>query len=334
MDSRGKAGFHVIFGTGPVGSAAARFLLQKGLPVRLVSRSGCRPAVLFDGLPVDQERRLEFRAADALDLQAVVKASDGASHIYHCANVLYQDWGKVLPSLQQNLVTAALRHGSVLAVADNLYMYARGVAVIDESTAEVPPTRKGLLRKGLHDRLVAAGAGGDLSWTTVRASDYYGPGAVLQSIFGTRLFLDPLFSGKTARLVGDLDTPHTYTYVEDYGQALVVAALDPRAHGRVWIVPNDETRTAREAAALFFRAAGKETRLGAFPRSLITAAGLFNPLLREVREMLYQKEEPYVVDGSRFAAQFDFKATPMEEGVRRTLAWYAATHPAAHAAAA
>ncbi len=56
MDSRGKAGFHVIFGTGPVGSAAARFLLQKGLPVRLVSRSGRRPAVLFDGLPVDQER--------------------------------------------------------------------------------------------------------------------------------------------------------------------------------------------------------------------------------------------------------------------------------------
>ena len=148
MDSRGKAGLHVIFGNGPVGSAAARFLLQKGLPVRLVSRSGRRPAVLFDGLPVDQERRLEFRAADALDLQAVVNASNGASHIYHCANVLYQDWGKVLPSLQQNLVTAALRHGSVLAVADNLYMYARGVSVIDESTAEVPPTRKGLLRKG------------------------------------------------------------------------------------------------------------------------------------------------------------------------------------------
>jgi nucleoside-diphosphate-sugar epimerase len=42
--------------------------------------------------------------------------------------------------------------------------------------------------------------------------------------------------------------------------------------------------------------------------------------------MLYQKENPYVVDGSRFGSLFNFQATPFEEGVRRTLAWYAATH--------
>src|SRR5271157_4096258 len=334
MDSQEKAGLQVVFGTGPVGSAAARFLLEKGLRVRLVSRTGRRPEGLFDGLPSDQEHRLEFSAADALDLQAVMQASSGASHIYHCANVLYQDWGKVLPTLQQNLLTAALRYGSVFAVADNLYMYARGVPVIDENTPEIPPTRKGRLRKDLHDRLVEAGRASALSWTTVRASDYYGPGAKLQSIFGTQLFLDPLFSGKRPRVVGSLDQPHTYTYVEDYGRALVMAALDPRAHGRVWIVPNDRTMTARQAAGIFFKAAGKESRLSVFPRSLIAATGVFNPLLREVTEMLYQKEEPYVVDGSRFAAQLGFKATPMEEGVRRTLAWYAATHPEAGAAAA
>jgi nucleoside-diphosphate-sugar epimerase len=43
-------------------------------------------------------------------------------------------------------------------------------------------------------------------------------------------------------------------------------------------------------------------------------------------EMLYQKEEPYVVDGSRFASEFGFQPTPIEEGVRRTIAWYEATH--------
>jgi nucleoside-diphosphate-sugar epimerase len=50
--------------------------------------------------------------------------------------------------------------------------------------------------------------------------------------------------------------------------------------------------------------------------------------------MLYQKEEPYVVDGSRFALRFGFEPTPIEEGVRRTLAWYEATHGEANKAAA
>jgi nucleoside-diphosphate-sugar epimerase len=334
MDSQKKAGLQVVFGTGPVGSSAARFLLEKGLDVRMVSRSGRRPVGLFDGLSADEERRLEFRAADALDTRAVLDAASGASHIYHCLNVLYQDWGKVLPTLHQNLLAAARQEHAVLAVADNLYMYARGVSVIDENTPEIPPTRKGQLRKDLHDRLLEAGKSEGLAWTTVRASDYYGPGGVLQSIFGTQFFLDPLYNGKLPRVVGSLDQPHSYTYVEDYGRALAVAALAPSAHGRVWIVPNDRTLTARQAAVKFFTAAGRDARLGRFPRSLIAAAGVFNPLLREVTEMLYQKEEPYVVDGSRFAAQFAFAPTPIEEGVRKTLAWYEATHQVGNKAAA
>jgi len=334
MASQKEAGLQVVFGNGPVGSSAARFLLEEGLEVRVVSRTGRRPTGLFDGLSADQERRLEFRPVDALDLQEVLAASSGASHVYHCANVLYQDWWKVLPTLQQNLMSAARQHRSVLAVADNLYMYARGVSVINEDTPETPPTRKGLLRKQLHDRLVEAGNSDGLPWTSVRASDYYGPGATMQSVFGTQLFLDALFKGKRPRVIGDPDQPHSYTYVGDYGRALVVAALAPSAHGRVWIVPTDRTLTARQAAEIFFEAAGRNARLSGIPRSLITAAGVFSPLLHEVTEMLYQKEEPYVVDGSRFASRFGFEPTPIEEGVRRTLAWYEATHRVANKAAA
>jgi nucleoside-diphosphate-sugar epimerase len=319
-------GIHVIFGNGPVGSSAAHFLLQKGHGVRMVSRTGRRPTIVFDDLSKDEQDRLELRSADALDPQAVLAASRGASHIYHCVNVPYQDWPRVLPGLQANLVAAALQEKAVLAVAENLYMYARGVPVISDDTPEVPPTRKGLLRKNLHEKLVEAGKTDGLAWTSVRASDYYGPGAVLQSLFGTQLFLDPLFNGKRPRVVGSLDQPHTYTYVEDYGRALAVAALDSRAQGRSWIVPNDRTLTARQASELFFAAAGrKEARkkeLGVIPRAVIAGLGLFNPLLRELVEMLYQKEEPYVVDGSQFARQFSFTPTTLEEGVRRTIEWY------------
>jgi nucleoside-diphosphate-sugar epimerase len=178
------------------------------------------------------------------------------------------------------------------------------------------------LRKRLHDRIVNAGTEAGLTWTAVRASDYYGPGATLQSMFGTQLFLDPLFNGGRPRLVGNLDQPHTLTYVEDYGSALALAALDPRAHGRSWIVPNDRTRTMREVAEMFMVSAGCKKEIGVFPSPLIAVLGVFSPLLREVVEMLYQRERAYVVDGSRFAERFAFSPTPLEEGMRRTLAWY------------
>ncbi len=318
---------HVIFGNGPVGSAAARYLLEKGFTVRMVSRSGKRPPVLFDDLPAEAAARLHFEAADATSASDTARAARGASHIYHCANVAYQDWWKLLPPMQENLIAAALREKAVLAVTENLYMYQRGVDVIDENTPENPPTRKGLLRKQLHERLETAARSDGLRWTAVRASDYYGPGAGLQSMFGTDLFLDAVFNGKRPRVVGALDQLHSVAYVEDYGRALAVAALDPRAYGRAWIVPNDRARTTRETAQVFFDAAGRKKVLGVYPRAMIAAAGIFNPLLREVVEMLYQKEEPYVVDGSRFSRTFGFQATPLEEGVRRTLAWYGKAHP-------
>jgi nucleoside-diphosphate-sugar epimerase len=315
---------HVIFGSGPVGSAVARYLLGQGLKVRMVSRSGRRPQILFDDLPASQLERLEFAVADARDAEATFRAAKGASHLYHCANVLYQDWATMLPPMQENLVAAALKEKAVLAVTENLYMYARGVDVINESTPEIPPTRKGALRKELHDRLVEAGKTQGLRWTAVRASDYYGPGATFQSMLGTQYFLKPLLNGGRPRVVGSMEQPHSVTYVEDYGRALAVAALDPRAYGRSWIVPNDRTRTARETAQVFFNATGRDKKLGVIPRPLIMALGVFSPLLRELVEMLYQKEEPYVVDGSEFAARFGFSPTPLEEGVRRTLAWYQA----------
>jgi nucleoside-diphosphate-sugar epimerase len=60
------------------------------------------------------------------------------------------------------------------------------------------------------------------------------------------------------------------------------------------------------------------------PRAAFAVAGLFSPLMREVLEVLYQKEEPYIVDGSRFRKTFGFEPTPLEEGVKRTLEWYRA----------
>jgi nucleoside-diphosphate-sugar epimerase len=320
----------VIFGTGPVGFAAARFLLEKGLPVRMVNRSGTLPDHAFPLISPELRTRLEVKSADAMDQSAVRSVIAGASHAYHCANVGYHLWEKLLPTIHSNLMRAAISEGSVLGVAENLYMYARGLPVIDDKARVDPPSRKGRLMQRLHERLPAAGVRDGLKWASVRASDFYGPGATEQSLFGTVRFLDPLFAGKRPLLWGNIDTPHTFTNVEDYGRALAVAALTPKAQGDVWIVPNDRTVTTRTLAEVFFRAAGftngRTPQIRRIPRTGFALMGLVNPLIREILEVLYQKEEPYVVNGDRFRDTFGFKPTPIEDGVRRTLEWYRAAY--------
>lgn len=323
-DHESKEGLQVVFGSGPVGSATTRYLVAQGFRVRLVSRSGRRPPLLFDDLTEAESGRLEFLAADIGEVGEAARAGAGASHLYHCVNLPYQDWSRFLPRFQDNLIAAAQGRGAVLAVSDNLYSYSRGTAVIDVDAPEDPPTRKGALRKSLHEALERAGRERGLVWAAVRASDYYGPGAMLQSLFGASLFLEPLFRNRRPNFFGSLDQPHSLTYVGDFGRALATAALDPAGHGRTWIVPNDRTRTARETARMFITEAGIGKIPRILPRTLIAAAGIFNPLLAELGEMLYQKEEPYIVDGRHFAERFDFSPTPLEEGIRRTIAWYRA----------
>jgi nucleoside-diphosphate-sugar epimerase len=196
------------------------------------------------------------------------------------------------------------------------------VEVINEAAPEIPPSRKGQLQQDLHAWLTEAGERRGLKWVSVRASDFYVPGAILQSVFGTTRFLDPLFAGKRPGLLGDPDQPRTYTYVGDYGRALALAALDPEAYGRAWIVPNDRPMTSREVARLFFAAAARDADVSRIPSFVLAGLGLFSPVIRELGEVLYQKEEPCVVDGSLFGSRFGFTPTPLEEGVRTTFEWY------------
>ena len=51
--------------------------------------------------------------------------------------------------------------------------------------------------------------------------------------------------------------------------------------------------------------------------------GLFNPMIRELKEMIYQFEIPFIVDDSEYKRVFgDVTATPSSEGVKQTVAWY------------
>jgi len=44
--------------------------------------------------------------------------------------------------------------------------------------------------------------------------------------------------------------------------------------------------------------------------------------MREMVEMLYEFEEPFVLDHSAFAQAFGEDATPLREAIRQTVSWY------------
>jgi nucleoside-diphosphate-sugar epimerase len=56
--------------------------------------------------------------------------------------------------------------------------------------------------------------------------------------------------------------------------------------------------------------------------------GLVNPGMREMIEMFYEFEEPFVMDHSKFERAFGEHATPLRETIHGTVRWYREERPA------
>ncbi len=87
-------------------------------------------------------------------------------------------------------------------------------------------------------------------------------------------------------------------------------------------MPNAETLTTRQFITLAFEIAGLPVKISRASRAMLTVAGLFIPEAREMIEMLYEFEKPFVVDSSKFTRAFGVSATPLRESIAKTLEWY------------
>ena len=58
------------------------------------------------------------------------------------------------------------------------------------------------------------------------------------------------------------------------------------------------------------------------PPLLLRALGLVNPTVRELVEMQYQFEEPFIVDSSKITTKLGVHATPIDQALADTLATY------------
>ncbi|RKY15273.1 MAG: hypothetical protein DRQ55_19770, partial [Planctomycetota bacterium] len=120
------------------------------------------------------------------------------------------------------------------------------------------------------------------------------------------------------------DQPHTYSYIPDIARGLAILGERDEADGRVWHLPNAAAPTTRQFIEQVYAAAGTEPQIQAMPGWMVGLVGLFNGNVRELKEMLYEFEEPFVVDDSRFEAAFGSHATPLADAIEATVAWYRA----------
>ncbi|WP_203337584.1 NAD-dependent epimerase/dehydratase family protein [Nocardioides limicola] len=294
---------HVIIGAGPVGRATAAALQQRGAEVVLASRSG------RDGTT----------AVDATSPDALARLADGAVALYNCVNPpAYDKWPELWPPVARALLESAERSGAVLVTAANLYPYGPVPGgEMREGMPDSAPGPKAQVRAQMTAEAFAAHRAGRIRAVEVRGSDYMGAGpgdyAHVPRVVAKAL------RGKTVSVLGSAHQPHTWTDVRDMGRALATVAGEESAWGRVWHAPSNAPRSQAEAVNDVLASVGaKPVTVKAMPQALLTIASPFVPVVRELRETLYQFTAPYVMDSSEITATFGLEPTSWDEVCRRT----------------
>ncbi|MBC9004351.1 NAD-dependent epimerase/dehydratase family protein [Micromonospora aurantiaca] len=307
---------HVIVGAGPVGTATARLLAERGERVRVVTRRGTGP----------EHPAIERVAADAADADRLAALTEGADALHNCANPQYHTWPTDWPPLAAALLTAAERSGAVLATVGNLYGYGPVDAPMTEATPLAATGVKGRVRNRMWADALAAHRAGRARVTEVRGSDYIGLGGTSLPM----MVLPKVLAGHRVFLPVAWDAPHTWTYVGDVARTLVAAATDPRAWGRAWHVPSAPPMSMRALADRAAKRAGAPApRLTRMPYPVLWLGGLADPFAREMRETAHQFAGPFVMDSTAASETFGIEGTPLDRVVDEMVTGLRAAAPAA-----
>ncbi len=299
---------YVVVGAGPVGTELSQLLASRGEEVMVVTRSGGQSAG-----PITRV------AADASDPERLTELATGAKALFNCANPGdYTTWEQVWPPLAASLLTAAEHTGATLVITGNLYPYGPTEAPMVEGQPDTAVDHKGRLRARMWAEALAGHQAGRVHAVEVRGSDYLGPrvggnGHVSRHVATAR-------RGKAAQVIGRPDLPHTWTDVGDMARTLAAVADREDSWGQVWHAPSNEPRSQREALTDVLAAGGlPAVTVRGTPDWTLAVAGLFSPLVRELRETSYMFRRPYVMDSARTQEFLGFAPTPWDEVCRRTV---------------
>ncbi|GAB5429415.1 MAG: SDR family oxidoreductase [Devosia indica] len=290
-------GYHAILGgDGAIGRATLEAVKARGIDGKALTRAD----------------------ANAMNPEALVRVLDGAEVVYDCVGLPYNSdlWTTGFPAISNALVTACEKTGSRIVYFDNVYLYGPAPLPVpfDEKTPRNPPSRKGRARKTAVEIVMDAHRAGRVRATVGRAADFYGPGAVNSPFYIS--FLENMLKGKAPQVAMPEGPVHTYAYTEDMGRGLVTLALDDGASGEEFHLPVGPAVKVSDMAALFNKALGTSLKVTHIPDIVLLGASLFQPLIREVREMSYQYKTDYIMSDNKFRQRYPkFMSTSYGDGI-------------------
>lgn len=295
---------------GAIANELSSLLAARGTPFRQVSRKG-----------VGASGATETLAADISDKEQATLAVAGSSIVFLLVGLKYDHrvWEETWPRIMANTIEACKRAGAKLVFFDNVYMYGRVRGPMTEETPYRPTSRKGEVRARIATSLQETWKSGNLTAMIARSADFYGPRAA--NGIANALVFDPLSKGRKANcLISDL-LPHSYTYTPDAATALLMLAETESAWNQVWHLPTAaDPPSGRGFIEKAAAAMGVKPKYRVLGRRMLRVAGWFNPMIREINEMLYQNDSQYLFDSSKYARAFGFAGTPYVDGIREAAA--------------
>lgn len=312
----------VLGGTGFIGTAVVRRLVERGLAPVVVAR-GQHPVALPDGAI--------FAAADRMDAARL-----GEVFAAHDVTTVIDIFALGLLNTRPVLECMAERGGRYLLLSSvDVYSNYGGLLRREQPVVQAAPARetdplrgfrhpyRGNSRrpKGVDDALFddydkiliedAALADRRYSTTVIRAPMIFGPGDK-QHRFAWAI--DAIRAGGTIRLDERAAAwPNSYGYVTDVAEAIVLAALAPEAAGRIYNAGQGFVRTPAEWLHRLADIMGAAVEIEIVPP--------------EARGLLWERAEasdlryPLTLDTSHIRAELGFtEPTSEEDALRATIA--------------
>lgn len=299
----------ILGANGVIGRELSKNLVAYTKDIRQVSRN-----------PKKVNESDQLFSADLLDYGQVEKAVAGSDVVYLLAGLVYNAnvWQEQWPKVMRHTIDACKKHSSKLVFFDNVYAYGRVQGTMTEQTPFNPNSKKGEVRAKIATALLDEVKAKNLDAMIVRAADFYGPGALTSLTNET--VASKLKSGSSSQWIGNPKAIHTFTYTPDAGKTVAILGNTPSAYNQTWhALTSKEKMTGEEYVRIACEIMHKPYKLQTLPAWAVSVLGLFIPVLREFKEMMYQFDYDYIFDSTKFEKAFDQVATPYKQGIAETL---------------
>ena len=298
----------ILGSSGIIGKELAKALPQYTNKIRLVSRN---PKIINGGD--------ELFKANLLNADETIKAVEGSEVVYLTAGLQYdiKVWRRDWTVIMKNVIEACKKNKSKFVFFDNVYSYGKVDGWMTEETSTKPDSEKGKVRAKLNEMIMNEVGQGNLKALIAKAADFYGPETPLS--FVKIMVFDNFKKGKKAQWFIDVNKKHSFTYTPDAGKGTAILGNNESAYKQVWHLPtNKDVLTGKEFIELAAKAMGVKPEYTVVKKWMVQMLGLFNKVIKENVEMLYQNDSDYLFDSTKFEKAFNYKPISYEEGIINT----------------